>query len=181
MENLRRICIQFGTLTVLVMGCFLMGCMGGVDATPSETATMGDVAQTPEIPKPTARYYDFEDVLIPLDLKIVEGKTVVISTPGYTSGILALKGRVERSSLVNFFINNMQKDNWGIVSQIKSPENSILIFDKASKCSVISIKSDQFYTHVEIGVAPKMGEDALNQSQLGSNPSSVLSQSSLTE
>ena len=181
MKKFRGICVRFSVLAVLIFGCFWMGCTGVMQAKPSESATVGETAITPDIPKPTARYYDFEDVLVPLDLKIVQGKTVVISTPGYTSGIIAFKGRVERRSLVNFFINNMQKDNWGVVSQIKSPENSILIFDKASKCSVISIKSDQFYTHVEIGVAPKMGENSLIQGQLETNPSGVLSQNTLTE
>lgn len=125
-------------------------------------------------PKPvTAVYYDFEDVLIPLELSIVQNRTMVVSTPGFTSGILVLKGRVERRSLSNFFNNNMQKDNWTVVSRIKSPSNSILVFEKASKCAVITIRNEQFNTWVEIGVAARMNpgdlpvdEDGMTQSDL---------------
>ncbi len=104
--------------------------------------------------KTTAVYYDFEDVLIPMELSIVTDRTVVVSTPGFTSGIITLKGRVERRSLFNFFSNNMQKDNWTVVSQIKSPGTTIMVFQKTSRTSVITIRDAQLYTYVEIGVAP---------------------------
>ncbi|MCP4719941.1 MAG: hypothetical protein GY860_10840, partial [Desulfobacteraceae bacterium] len=84
-------------------------------------------------------------------------KTVVVSTPGFRSGILALKGRVDSTSLFNFFSNNMLKDNWNVVSKIKSPGNTIMVFAKPSRCAVITIKESQINTFVEIGVAPTMG------------------------
>ncbi|MCG8566215.1 MAG: hypothetical protein MI747_14155 [Desulfobacterales bacterium] len=149
-------------LIIISLALVSTGCIESLNTSPSgksssTTANMGSPNATP---KTTALYYDFEDVLVPRELKVVQDRTVVISTPGYTSGILVLKGNVERSSLINFFINNMQKDNWGIVSQIKSPDNSILVFDKASKCAVISIKVNQFNTYVEVGVAPKVNTTA---------------------
>ena len=147
----------FLTLILVFSLSAFMGCTEAFNATPSSGDTSTTANMKSGAPaKTTALYYDFEDVMVPKELKVVQDRTVVISTPGYTSGILVLKGRVERSSLINFFINNMQKDNWNIVSQIKSPENSILVFNKTSKCAVISIKTDQFNTWVEIGVAPNM-------------------------
>lgn len=136
---------------VLILMCFFTGCLGlwGDDPAPSEGS--GTVAKSRET---TAVYYDFEDVLIPKELKIVDKQTVVVRSPGFVSGIIALKGRVDRSSLFNFFNNNMQKDNWNIISQIKSPGTSILVFQKASKTSVITIRDEEIYTWVEIGVAP---------------------------
>jgi hypothetical protein len=58
--------------------------------------------------------------------------------------------------LFNFFSNNMVKDNWRVVSKIKSPGTTIMVFAKISRCAVITIRDSQVYTYVEIGVAPTM-------------------------
>ncbi len=128
----------------------------------SGSGTSGMQVSSPASKKTTAVYYDFEDVLIPLELQVVQDKSMIVSTPGFTSGILVLKGRVERRSLINFFNSNMQKDNWTIVSQIKSPTNSILVYEKASRCAVISIKSEHFTTWVEVGVAARINQGSLS-------------------
>ena len=105
-----------------------------------------------------AVYYDFEDILVPRDMKIDDGSTVVVSTPGHTSGIITLKGRIDKDSLLKFFNNNMQKDNWNIISQIRSPTAIILIFQKASRWAVITLRDKEYYTYAEIGVAPSFGD-----------------------
>jgi hypothetical protein len=111
----------------------------------------------------TAVYYDFEDVLVPKELAVINDATFVVSTPGYTSGIIALKGRVEKRSLVNFFTNNMAKDNWSMLSNIKSPGASIMIFQKASRWAVITIRDKDFNTYVEVGVAPTIDKGVSTQ------------------
>jgi hypothetical protein len=88
---------------------------------------------------------------------------VVVSTPGFRSGILALKGRVDPSSLYNFFSINMVKDNWNEVSKIKSPDITIMVFEKTSRCAVITIRDSQFYTYVEIGVAPTVSTSSSDE------------------
>jgi len=93
-------------------------------------------------------------------LKIVQDKTAVVSTPGITSGIITLRGRVERTSLLNFFSNNMQKDNWNIVSQFISPATTFMVFQKTGKTSVITIRDEQIFTYVEIGVAPTLDKES---------------------
>ena len=55
------------------------------------------------------RYHDFDDVLIPGELKRDNKSSFTINTPGFTTGVLALKGRVDTTSLVVFFENNMLK------------------------------------------------------------------------
>ncbi|MBF0303714.1 MAG: hypothetical protein HQK73_11800 [Desulfamplus sp.] len=105
-----------------------------------------------------AVYYDFDDILVPRDMKIDDGSTVVVSTPGHTSGIITLKGRIDKDSLLKFFNSNMQKDNWSIISQIRSPTATILIFQKASRWAVISLRDREYYTYAEIGVAPSFNE-----------------------
>ena len=134
------------------------GCMG---LTSSGDTSEKAKAQPAKSRKTTAVYYDFEDVLIPKELQIVDEYTMVVSTPGYTSGIMTFKGRVEKRSLFNFFNNNMMKDNWSIVSQIKSPGTTIMVFEKAARCSVITIKDKNFYTYVEVGVAPTVEKEPM--------------------
>lgn len=85
------------SLAVLVS---FSGCMG---LTSSGDTSEKKKAQPSKSRETTAVYYDFEDVLIPKELKVVDEYTMVVSTPGYTSGIMAFKGRVEKRSLFNFF------------------------------------------------------------------------------
>ncbi|MBL7179341.1 MAG: hypothetical protein ABIK98_11020 [Pseudomonadota bacterium] len=104
-------------------------------------------------------YYDFGDVLIPKELKVDKKASYIVQSPGFLTGILALKGNVERNSLIAFFENNMAKDNWREVSLFKSPQTStIMLFQKENRWCVISINEKGFNTYVEIGVAPTLGE-----------------------
>lgn len=104
-------------------------------------------------------YYDFGDVLIPRELKIDKKSSYIVQSPGFLTGILALKGNVERNSLVAFFENNMAKDNWREISLFKSPRTStILLFQKENRWCVISINESDLNTYVEIGVAPALNE-----------------------
>lgn len=133
----------------------------------SDTSPTSDVSSDSKTHTTTAVYYDFEDVLIPMELAVVNDKTVVVSTPGFTSGIITLKGRVERRSLLNFFNSNMQKDNWRPISQIKSPGTTIMVFQKTSRTAVITIRDEQIYTYVEVGVAPTVtSEPSFSESKL---------------
>ncbi|MCF8088521.1 MAG: hypothetical protein K9K63_06195 [Desulfotignum sp.] len=157
--------------TVLIMvaalGCFmgLTGCTNIFsDTRPAESQSVaaGSVSEpSAEARQTNAVYYDFEDVLIPVELQVLQDKSMIVSTPGFTSGILMLRGRVERRSLINFFNNNMVKDNWTMVSQIASPNMAILVFEKSMKSAVISIKSEHIYTYVEVGVAARMTQGRL--------------------
>ena len=138
----------------LILIFFLSGCMGGFFSSGPEDGVPAEGSVPEKTRQTTAVYYDFEDILIPMELKVVRDRTVVVSTPGYTSGIITLRGRVERRSLFNFFNNNMQKDNWGVVTQVISPGTTIMVFQKSNRTSVITIRDEQINTWVEVGVAP---------------------------
>jgi hypothetical protein len=104
-------------------------------------------------------YYDFGDVLIPNELKVDKKSSYIVQSPGFLTGILALKGDVERNSLIAFFQNNMAKDNWREISLFKSPRTStIMLFQKENRWCVISINETDYNTYVEIGVAPTVNE-----------------------
>ena len=154
--------LKLGIIFLLAVG--ISGCFGVTgSATPEPPPPPEVTLEKPK--KTTAVYHDFEDILVPMELKVNKNRTVVVSTPGYRSGILALKGRVDSSSLFNFFSNNMVKDNWSVVSKIKSPGTIIMVFAKTSRCAVITIRDTTVYTYVEIGVAPTMGDTGEEMTQ----------------
>lgn len=144
----------FAIFFVLVLLFAVAGC-SNFNTGGSQTSTEATQPQTRET---KAVYYDFKDILIPKELKVMDGSTVVVSTPGYISGLITLKGRIESRSLFNFFSNNMIKDNWNMISNIKSPASTIMIFQKESRWAVITIREKDFNTYVEVGVAPTLGK-----------------------
>lgn len=108
-------------------------------------------------PKESALYHDFEDVLIPSELKLDERSSFVYRTPNFAAGVLAFRGRVEMNSLVAFFDTNMAKDNWQLVSSFRSPR-TIMLFHKGNRWCVISIAEKDFNTYAEIWVAPTVSK-----------------------
>ena len=151
MQNIKK---HFLIVSILFLAFLFSGCVWPTASSKAEPAS----EKAPQTSETTAVYYDFEDILVPNELSIVNEKTMVISTPEFASGVLTLQGRVEKNSLFTFFTNNMMKDNWVIESSIKSPGVTILVFKKESKCAVITFQDTKFNnTSVQIGVAPILG------------------------
>ena len=98
-------------------------------------------------------YYDFGDVRLPEELKVIKDDSFVYKTPGFSAGVLVLQGRVEIYSLISFFENSMTNDQWEFVSSFKSMR-TIMIFKKVDRYCVINITDRRFSTLVEIWVAP---------------------------
>lgn len=103
-------------------------------------------------------YYDFGDVPVPPELSLNTNASFIYQTSGFSAGVLVLKGAVELGSLIDFFENNMARDNWRAVSTFKSPR-TLLLFQKESRWCVINITDDRYSTHVEIWVAPTLAPD----------------------
>lgn len=101
----------------------------------------------------TPVYYDFGDVMLPRELSVDKGGSFVMHSGGMTSGILALKGRVDSNSLVTFFENKMPVDGWRQMGSFRSAR-SIMLFIKKDRWCVIQIDDGSFKTQVEIWVAP---------------------------
>ncbi len=144
----RMVCL----LSVLFL--FLAGCSGLSSRNPAETVPE-EAGQAEKGPIPL--YYDFGDVLVPLELKLDRKSSFVYQTSGFSAGVLVLSGRVEVTSLIAFFENNMTKDNWKIVSSFKS-RRTVMLFHKESRWCVINITEENFTTRVEIWVAPTVNE-----------------------
>ena len=103
-------------------------------------------------------YLDFDDVLIPRELKLDRDASFVFESADFSAGVLVLKARVELNSLISFFEVNMAKDNWRLISSFKS-ERTLLLFNKENRWCVINITDTamDFNTRVEIWVAPTIG------------------------
>jgi hypothetical protein len=105
---------------------------------------------------PTTIYYDFDDVVVPRELKVRRDATFIFEAAGLKAGLLSLKGRVDATSLIEFFETNMKKDNWRLVSLIKTP-STLMLYYKDSRISVIEIDEDSYYTYTRIWLAPVSG------------------------
>jgi len=128
----------------------LMLLIGACSSTPKKTD--GSEARA-EAEKNSPLYYDFEDVLVPRELKLNAEDSFVYHSSGLTAGVLVFSAKAERISLIRFFENNMAKDNWQYVSSFKSIR-SLLIFKKENRWCVINITDNKWDTRVEIWVAP---------------------------
>jgi hypothetical protein len=132
--------VALAMVLVLGAGCSMFGGKKKGGTTPKAAA-----------PKPV--YYDFNDVLIPAELKVDREASFVYSASGLTAGVLVFNGRVDLNSLIRFFEHNMAKDNWSAVSSFKSAR-TILLFKKAGRWCVININEGKWAAEVEVWVAP---------------------------
>jgi len=102
-------------------------------------------------------YLDFDDVLVPGEMSIDRDESFVYQTSGFTVGILALKGRVDISSLIAFFEKNMPRDNWQMVSEFKSPQRTMMLFQKQNRWCVVEISEGSYNTYAKLWVSPTAG------------------------
>ena len=140
--------ILFGIMVALIL--LSVGCSSTPKSTDGSEAREKDEKNAP-------LYYDFEDVLIPRDLKLNTKSSFVYHTAGLTAGVLVFTSKVDRDSLIQFFENNMAKDNWLAVSSFKSPR-TLLLFQKENRWCVINITDNNWDTLVEIWAAPSSGQ-----------------------
>jgi hypothetical protein len=142
-----------GLAIVLIAVCVLSGCSAFQKKEDTAAQTGGDQKKE----KPPS-YYDFGDVPVPPELYLNTKSSFVYRTTGFSAGVLVLKGAVELGSLIDFFENNMARDNWRAVSTFKSPR-TLLLFQKENRWCIINITDDKYSTHVEIWVAPTVSSD----------------------
>jgi hypothetical protein len=141
----------------LTMIAFLFGCGSVLQEQKKETAPVTATATSPGSKKsdlPNARYYDFDDILIPNELSPNADKTKIFQTPNLTAGILVLEGNVEVKSLVEFFKGSMARDNWQMKGNFQLPPKSILLFEKKTKRSIIIVEDGTFNTRVDVWTIP---------------------------
>ena len=127
------------TLLALIAVLFMLsGCfpMGSSDTTANaghdQMATSTTIESEPYSPA------DFRDLLIPGELIWSREKSVTINTNSFNGGILSFNGRVEVTSLMEFFTTSMKNNGWTASGSIKS-RNVLLAFTKENSSCMIRI------------------------------------------
>jgi hypothetical protein len=99
-------------------------------------------------------YHDFEDILVPGELRVDRRMSSVFQTETVSAGVLVFSGKMSMEALTQFFKKNMDKDNWRWVSGFKGT-SSLLIFEKGNRWCVITMTGAGYGTQTRIWVAPK--------------------------
>ncbi|UCD72245.1 MAG: hypothetical protein JSW70_04410 [Syntrophobacterales bacterium] len=134
-----------GSFSVLVGLALITGCssLGAERSASKDAPPVGE----------RARYYHFEDVLIPHALKLEMDKSFIYENPSLKVGRLVFSGRVQAYSLVNFFTYNMEKDGWRLVNKFGF-KDLVLNFSKENRNCTVNIYDRPINTIVEVWVGP---------------------------
>ena len=138
-------------MLVIFLGMAWLGCSGTVKERKGEPGK----SEGRELGRADAKYYFFDDVLVPAELKYKPSKSFIYETPQFKAGILVFsKWWLDPESLIQFFTYYMEKDNWKLVNSFKGKE-SILNFSKPDKTCTIKITEKWYGTiEVEVRVGP---------------------------
>ena len=112
--------------------------------------------KSPPKPEPTRLpdQREFEDVMVPRDMEIDKDASAVYRRDGMSLGILRMSGRVDGSSLLRYFQNNMSAEGWRQVSMLRAPQ-SLMVFQKANRMAVLAVDdSDMMATYADLWVVP---------------------------
>ncbi|MFH1349517.1 MAG: hypothetical protein ABII26_01145 [Pseudomonadota bacterium] len=102
-------------------------------------------------------YYDFNDIFIPKEMKLIPESSLLFETANFKAGGMFFEGRVDPVSLFDFFTSNMPKDGWQLRSYFKYGRY-IMLFEKSDKDCIITIKDKALTTHLEMWVTPRLAK-----------------------
>ena len=150
---MQKICYNRKALALLIVLLLSVGWMG-CSTTVKERSTEEGKGEY----KGGGKYYHFDDILVPAELKYKQRKSFVYETPRFKTGILVFsRWRQDVGDLIDYFTYHMEKDNWKLVNSFKGKE-SVLNFSKPDKtCTIRIIEKWYGTTEVEIRVGP-LGE-----------------------
>jgi hypothetical protein len=154
---------------VLLFGLVWTGCSSTVKETRNEPPPPVPAPQpapaSPPPPAPApepaqaskhlAKYYFFDDILIPTELEYDQKKSFVYETPQFRSGVLYFsKWRLDTDSLFDFFLFHMEKDSWKMVTSYRGKESHLTFYKPEKGCTIRITESWLGKTSVEIRVGP---------------------------
>lgn len=133
------------TLIKFLLPLMIIGVLGACTTTGTSSSN-ANTGQPPEAQYQEPDYYlDFDDIMIPKEIDYIDDGSYKLDNAKFRASIMKFKGRVEILELVQYFINNMAKDNWTLVSNNKASTSHIMNFEKYNKSCVIQI-DDTFAT-----------------------------------
>jgi len=139
---------------VIFFGLVWSGCTTTVSERQEGQPVTEATGETKGKPSLAGKYY-LDDVRIPEELNYEPNKSFVYETPKFKAGILHFtKWRLDVQSLIDFFMYNMERDNWKLINSFKG-EETFLNFSKPDKTCTIRMKEKWTgTTAVEIRVGP---------------------------
>lgn len=140
-----RTFIKMLLISMIFVG--LTGCLAGTNKT-SDAPVVAASGAT-ESYEEFVPYTEFDDIAVPNELSREPDQSFVADRRNFKYGKIVLKGRVENSSLIDFFRNQMAKDNWTLESALTSTFSQ-LTFVKPYKSCTIRIMDGSYNTEVEI-------------------------------
>jgi hypothetical protein len=138
-------------LSVFFAGLLWMGCSNTVKRDDPAASTPSSAPQIHSM----AKYYFFDDILVPNELEYDQKKSYVYETPQFKTGALYFsKWRVDTDSLFNFFLLNMDRDGWKMVTSYRGKESHLTFYKLDRGCTIRITESWLGTAHVEIRVGP---------------------------
>ncbi len=98
-------------------------------------------------------YADFSDIAIPKGLKLDKKRSLVFESGTHRNGYLLYKGRVEPSSLAEYFKTVLTASGWVLLNNFKYG-NYVLNFSKEGRSCIILIEESLLNTKVHLWVGP---------------------------
>ncbi|WP_028573732.1 hypothetical protein [Desulfonatronovibrio hydrogenovorans] len=147
---------MFRKFSVLILVLLVAGCANMRGSGPEPSAERFDPPPAEE--SVSHRYYDFDDIPIPNEMKISPRDSILFESQNIRAGMLTFTGRVDSDSLFNYFQVSMQNEGWRLLSYIKYG-NYILTFDKPEKICIVRITERQFSSELQIWISPKISKN----------------------
>lgn len=150
------------SLTKLLIALIAVGTMAACTTTgTTSSSTTNGQPETARYQEPDY-YLDFDDIMIPKEIDYIEDDSYKLDNAKFRAAIMKFSGRVEILELVQYFINNMTKDNWTLISNNKASTVHVLNFEKFNKSCVIQIDDSFAYAKTTIfAVEVKDGGNSL--------------------
>ena len=122
---------------------------------PSCTLMQENVKKEPPIEKKVnLAKFQFEDLPIPSDFKILNDDSFVYETDNYRTGIIKYRGKDSYKNVANFFKGELPKYNWNLINSIEYKNVAQLIFEKPNWITVIYIEQDGSESVITLTVGP---------------------------
>ena len=81
---------------------------------------------------------NFEDIVLPSEMKWNSKKSIAIKTESFRGGILEYMGQIEINSLKDFLVTSMSNNNWKLVGEASSNE-VMIAFTKPYKTCMVTL------------------------------------------
>jgi len=147
LTGITRRCRHLSFPLVLLAALLLAGCaqMGSFN-----TDSRNEVPEEKMTPQP---YHpaEFRDLLIPSELDWVRDKSMVVKTDSFAGGVLYFSGRVEVSSLTDYFITSMRNSGWKLVGSVKY-RDVLMAFNKPYKTATIVISEAEMGRRANVSI-----------------------------